>query len=325
MFVQAFRDRLRLLSRFAVIAAALSAAFAQDPGARLMENVVQRPPRQQAEHSIRVDVSLVLVPVTVTDRSGRVINGLERDNFQVFDEAMQQRIVSFSNEDVPTSVGIVLDISGSMANKMEKARLAARAFLDTLNPEDEAFLMTFSDRPKMEVDFTSDIGTLQGGFLFVRPGGSTALVDALYLALRHMRSAHNPRRAILVVTDGGDNHSRYSEKELRALAAESDVQIHAIGIHDSPGSREEMSGPYLLEGLAKLSGGQHFIIRDANELTDVAAKIGVAIHDQYVIGYYPPETSQSDKWRKIQVKMVVPKGLPPLQVSARTGYYSPAR
>lgn len=315
----------RLLGGVATIAIGLSSVFAEDPGPRLLNNVVQRPPRHQVEqHSIRVDVSLVLVPVTVTDRSGRVINGLGRDNFQVFDEGVQQPIVSLSNEDAPTSVGVVFDISGSMTRKMEKARLAVRAFLETLNPEDETFLMTFSDISTMEVDFTSDTGSIQSRFLTLKPGGSTALMDALYRALRHMRTAHNPRKAILVVTDGGDNSSRYSEKELRALAVESDVQIHAIGIHDDPYTREEMNGPTLLEGFTRLSGGLHFIIRDAGELADVAAKIGVALHDQYVLAYYPPANSLAEKWRKIQVKMVIPKGLPPLQIYARSGYY-PAR
>jgi Ca-activated chloride channel family protein len=324
MSVRAFLNHWRLLGGVVIMTTALIAAFGQEGGPRLLENVVRPPARQHAEHAIRVDVNLVLVPVTVTDRKGRVVNGLERDNFQVFDEAIAQQIVSFSNEDVPTSVGLVLDVSGSMAHKMSKARLAARAFLDTLNPADETFLMTFSDQPKMEVDFTSNPADIQNGFLFAKAGGSTALVDAVYLALRRMRSARNPRKALLVISDGGDNSSRYSEKELRRVAVEADVQIHAVGIHDSPGAPEEMNGPYLLDGLAKLTGGQHFLIRDASELTDVAAKIGVALHDQYVIGYYPPSNSLAEKWRKIRVTMAVPKGLPALQVYARSGYYPPA-
>ena len=325
MSISAFPHQWRMPGGAVLIAIALSTAFGEQRGPRLVENVVRQPARQRAEPAIRVNVNLVLVPVTVTDRAGRVINGLGRENFQVFDEAVPQQIVSFGNEDVPTSVGVVFDISGSMTHKMSKARLALRAFSDTTNPEDEAFLMTFANRPNMEVDFTSNVADIQRGLLFAKPGGSTALIDAIYLALGQMRSAHNPRKALLVISDGGDNNSRYSEKELRALAVETDVQIHAVGIHDSPGAREEMNGPFLLDGLAKLTGGQHFIIRDAGELTDVAAKIGVALHDQYVIGYYPPPDSLAEKWRKIRVKMVVPKGLPPLQVYARRGYYPPAR
>ena len=143
----------------------------------------------------------------------------------------------------------------------------------------------------------------------------------MYLALERMRAAHNPRKALLVVSDGGDNHSRYSERDLEAFARESDVQIHAIGIHDNPRSTEEMNGTSLLEGLTKMSGGLHFIIRDINELSDVAGKIGEALRDQYILGYYPPPNTTPGKWRKIRVKLVPPKGLPPLQVYARTGYY----
>lgn len=326
MSLRAFANQSVLIGVVVILGPDVNVAFAQSPGPQFIENLVRQPARQKADqpgHSIKVDVNMVLVPVTVTDRTGRVVNGLGRENFQVLDESAPQQIVSFSNEDVPTSVGVVFDLSGSMANKMPKARVAVRAFTETANPEDEAFLMTFADRPKMEVDFTSHFADIQSGILFARPGGRTALIDAVYLALRQMRSAHNARKALLVISDGGDNSSRYSEKELRAVAVEADVQIHAIGIHDSPGSWEEMHGPALLEGLAELTGGQHFVIRDANELTDVAAKIGVALHEQYVIGYYPPGNSLPGKWRKIRVKMLVPKGLPTLQVSARSGYYPP--
>ncbi len=183
--------------------------------------------------------------------------------------------------------------------------------------------MTFADRPSIKVDFTSNFTAIQDRLLFANAKGATALIDAVYLALQRMRSAHNPRKALLIVSDGGDNHSRYSERDLEALAQESDVQINAIGIHDNPRFSEEMYGTDLLEGLTKMSGGPHFIIRDINELSDVAAKIGEALRAQYVLGYYPPANATPGKWRKIKVKLVPPKGLPSLQVYARTGYYAP--
>ncbi len=288
---------------------------------RMTSNLGVRP----REHSIRVDVNLVLVPVTVTDRRGRVVSGLDKDNFTVFEDKAEQPIVSFNNEDAPISVGLLVDLSGSMRDKMSGVRLALRAFLRDLAPEDETFLMTFADRPEMRVNFTSEEETIENALLFANAGGSTALIDAVYLALGNMRSAHNARKAVLIISDGGDNHSRYSEKELRRLAQETDVQIHAIGIHDNPRAREEMEGPRLLEDLAQTTGGLHFIVRDVNEMDDIAAKIGLALHDRYVLGYRTAPEPSPGKWRKIQVKVTPPKGFPPLQVYARAGYYSPSR
>lgn len=297
------------------------AVLGESSDPRLMGKPAQG--HQVQEHSIKVDVNLVLVPVTVTNRMGKVIHGLDRDNFRLFDDKVPQEIVYFSTEDVPCSVGLLFDSSGSMSDKIPESRLAAQAFLESANPEDEVFLMTFADRPSMKADFTSNFTAIQDPLLFANAKGSTALIDAVYLALERMRSAHNPRKALLVVSDGGDNHSRYSQRDLEAFAQESDVQIHAIGIHDNPRSTEEMNGTNLLEGLTTMSGGLHFIIRDINELSDVAGKIGEALHDQYILGYYPPANVTPGKWRKIKVKLVPPKGLPSLQVYARTGYYAP--
>ena len=268
-------------------------------------------------------MNLVLVPVTVTDEMGRIVSGLRRDNFSIYDDKQQQRIMSFSSEDAPFSVGLVFDTSGSMRDKMDKARLGARAFWQAANPEDEAFLVTYSNRAELQVGFTRDFANIQSALLFAAPKGTTALIDAVYLAMRRLKSAHNSRKALLAISDGGDNNSRYSKGELLRYAKEADVQIYGIGIHGGPKSPEEMSGPERLEELADATGGQHFMVGSANELPDIAARIGVALHDQYAIGYQPPDGAEPGKWRRIRVRLQAPKGLPTLRVFARTGYYAP--
>lgn len=317
----------RGLSRFAnaaitVFLVASGGALAEQAGPRLMENV-RKKPSEKPGLAIKVEVNLVLVPVTVTDEMGRIVNGLQRDNFTVYDEKQSQPIVSFNSEDAPFSVGLVLDTSGSMRGKMETARLAAKAFWQSANSQDEVFLVTFSERPELQVDFTRDFAEIQNGLFFAVPKGPTALIDAVDLAMRRLKSGHNSRKALLVISDGGDNNSRYSKTELLRFVKEADVQIYGVGIHDSPGSREEMSGPLLLEELAGATGGQHFMVRNTNELPDIAARIGVALHEQYMIGYQPPQGAEPGKWRKIRVQLQVPKGLPGLRVYARTGYYAP--
>ncbi len=313
-----------LLTSAAVLLLAPALSLAQQPGPRLLENIRKKPSEEHG-HAIKVDVDLVLVPVTVTDGMGRIVSGLRRDNFAVYDDKQPQRIVSFSSEDVPFSVGLVFDTSGSMKGKMDTARLAAQAFWQSANPDDEAFLVTFSQRAELQVDFTRDFADIQNGLLFAVPRGPTALIDAVDLALRRLKSAHNTRKALLVISDGGDNNSRRSAGELMRFAKEADAQIYAVGIHDSPQTFEERAGPLLLEGLAKATGGQHFMVRSANELPDIAARIGVALHDQYMIGYHPPTGAEPGKWRQVRVRLQAPKGLPDLRVYARTGYYTPAQ
>lgn len=310
------------IAAISVFLVAPGGALAEQAGPRLMENVRTRP-REDHGLAIKVEVSLVLVPVTVTDEMGRIVSGLQRENFTVFDDGQLQPIASFSSVDAPFSVGLVFDTSGSMRGKMETARLAAKAFWQSANPEDEAFLVTFSERPELQVGFTRDFAEIQNGLLFAAPRGKTALIDAIDLAMRHLKSAHNSRRALLVITDGGDNNSRFSKGELLRFAREADVQIYGVGIHDSPGSPEEMSGPQLLEELAAATGGQHFMVRSVNELPDIAARIGVALHEQYLIGYRAPRGAESGKWRRIRVLLQVPKALYRLRVYARTGYYAP--
>ena len=268
----------------------------------------------QSDYSISVDVSLVLVPAIVTDRKGRIVPGLRRENFRLLEDGAPQDIVSLSTEDVPASVGLVFDVSGSMKDKMASARSAAHRFLETANPDDEFFLVTFADKPAVEVDMTSEPWRIENTLLFSKTGGATALIDAVRLALHRVRTGRRPRKAVVVVSDGGDNHSRYREVELRSYALESDAQIYTIGIHG------DRNGLRLLENLSNATGGLHFEVWGRNDLTPEAVKIGRALRDQYVIAYQSSNRPADGKVHKIQVKLDLPAGTTPLHVDARKAY-----
>ncbi len=274
---------------------------------------------------LKVDVDLVLVPVTITDPMNRLVTGLEKDNFQLYEGNAQQQIRTFSSEDAPVSIGVIFDSSGSMASKMDRAKEAVMEFFKTANPQDEFFMITFSDEPEVVSDFTSSVDEIQNKLLYAVPRKRTALLDAIYMGLTKMREAKYPKKALLIISDGGDNHSRYTENEIKALVKEADVMIYAIGIYDRYASAmEERLGPQLLSDITELSGGRAFTIDNPNDLADVATKIGIELRNQYVLGYRPNKVVHDGKWRKIKVKLLPPKGLPPLKVYARTGYYAPA-
>jgi Ca-activated chloride channel family protein len=274
---------------------------------------------------IKKDVDLVLVPVTITDPMNRLVTGLDKDNFAVFEGKDQQEIRHFSSEDAPVSLGVIFDMSGSMSSKIDRAREAVIEFFKTANPQDEFFMITFADKPDEISDFTQSIEDLQGKLVYTVPKGRTALLDAIYLGVSKMRQARYPKRALLIISDGGDNHSRYTEGEIKSLVKEADVLIYAIGIYDHyfP-TEEERLGPQLLGDISELTGGRSFTIDNPNDLADVATKIGIELRNQYVLGYRPKNPAHDGKWRKIKVKLNPPKGLPPLRVYARTGYYAPS-
>jgi len=274
---------------------------------------------------LKVDVDLVLVPVTITDPLNRLVTGLEKDNFQLFEGSAAQEIRSFSSEDAPVSLGVIFDSSGSMSSKMDRAKEAVIEFFKTANPQDEFFMITFSDEPEQVSDFTSSVDEIQNRLVFAIPRHRTALLDAIYMGISKMRQAKYAKKALLIISDGGDNHSRYTENEIKSLVKEADVMIYAIGIYDRYASAvEERLGPQLLTDISELTGGRAFTIDNPNDLADVATKIGVELRNQYVLGYRPTKVVRDGKWRKIKVKLLPPKGLPPLRVYARTGYYAPA-
>jgi len=273
----------------------------------------------------KVDVDLVLIPVTITDPMNRLVTGLEKDNFAVFEGSDKQEIRHFSSEDAPISLGVIFDMSGSMANKIDKAKEAVVEFFRTANPQDEFFMIAFNDKPELVSDFTTSIEDIQGKLVYTLPKGRTALLDAIYLGLDRMRHAKHQKRSLLIISDGGDNHSRYTESEIKSLVKEADVQIYAIGLFDSAfATEEERLGPGLLSEITDVTGGRTFTISDTNELADVATKIGIELRNQYVLGYRPTHPAHDGKWRKVKVKLNPPKGLPPLHVYAKTGYYAPS-
>jgi len=277
--------------------------------------------------NIRIDTNVVLVPVTVTDPLNRFVTGLEQDAFEVYEDKVKQKIVSFGSEDAPLSIGIVFDTSGSMGNKLERSRLSVAEFFKTANPEDEAFLVEFNDRPQLSVPMTHNLEDIQNRLIFTQSKGRTALLDGVYLALSTMKKAHNPRKALIVISDGGDNSSRYTASEVKNLVREADVQIYGIGIYETGASRgrtpEELNGPEMLKDLSEPTGGRHFVVENLSELPDVAAKIGIELRNQYVVGYTPENGARDGKYRKILVKLIQPRGLPTLHAFWRTGYFAP--
>jgi Ca-activated chloride channel family protein len=274
---------------------------------------------------VQVDVNLVLVNVTVTDDWNRIVTGLDKENFSVVEGSEVQEVKAFSTEDAPISLGVIFDMSGSMSDKITKAREAVIEFFKTANPQDEFFMITFNDRPMVRADFTKSIEDIQGKLVYTVPQGSTALLDAIYMGISKMKDARNTKKALLIISDGGDNHSRYTENEIKAMVKEADVQIYSIGIF-TPGATmpEEVAGPALLTEISQVTGGRMFTISNPNELADVATKIGIELRNQYVLGYRPNNKVKDGHWRKIKVKLNPPKGLPHLNVYARAGYYAPS-
>jgi Ca-activated chloride channel homolog len=272
----------------------------------------------------RARVDLVLVPVTITDPMNRLVTGLEKSNFEVFENKERQVIRHFSSEDAPISLGVIFDVSGSMSNKIDRSKEAVVEFFKTANPQDEFFVVSFSDEPELLSDFTNSVEDIQSRLVTASPKGRTALLDAIYLAIAKMRHARYERKALLIISDGGDNHSRYTEGEINSLIKEADVQIYGIGLFDQvPRTEEERVGPALLAQITDVTGGRTFTIDNPNELPDVATKIGIELRNQYVLGYRPTKPVHDGKWHKIKVKLNPPKGLPPLHVYAKTGYYAP--
>jgi Ca-activated chloride channel homolog len=268
----------------------------------------------------RVDSKLVLIPVSVTDPQNHAVTGLPREAFRVFEGKVEQTLVQFGAEDAPVSIGIVFDSSGSMRDKIAESRRAVVRFLELANPEDEFFLVDFNATAQVTIPFTDDAGLIQNQLLYTRPGGRTALLDAVTLAIDTMKSARNRRRALLIISDGGDNDSRYTEFEIRRRVRESDLWIYSIGFDNHRGAMlpEEDHGPTLLATLAEASGGRHFAVQNPSEVPDIAAKISLELRNQYVIGYRPAGEARNGAYHRVQVRLVAGRDL---RVTWRPGYY----
>jgi len=293
--------------------------------------VPSRADRDNARANFEVDSTLVLVNVAVTDARGRSVTALSRQDFQVFEGKTAQTIAYFSAEEAPVSVGLVLDFSGSMVSGFRQLQQAVAEFLKSANPLDEFCLVEFRDRPELSLGFTSAPEEIQYHVALTKPAGTTALLDAVHLGLRQMRKARNPRKILLIVSDGGDNHSRFSAREIENLARESDVEIYAIGIggeskDESTGhlELELLKGPALLSELAEEAGGRYYEIDDARDLPAAAEKIARELRHRYVLGYVPSDRRHDGRYRHIQVKIARSPGQPRLSAHWKHGYYAPA-
>jgi VWFA-related protein len=282
------------------------------------------PPGQDApgRSNIRVDTTLILVPVSVNDPLNRPVSGLEKENFRLFEDKVAQSITQFAMDDEPVAVGLVFDTSGSMGDKLRRSRMAAQEFFRIANPEDEFFLVEFDNAPKLRVPLTSDTGTIENELIFSKSHGSTALLDAVYLALHEMRRSKKNKKALLIISDGGDNHSRYTQKEVTNLVRESDVLIYSIGVFGGGTTPEEAGGGELLNRISEQTGGRLF---EANpvELPDIAKKIGIELRNRYILGYSSPNQARDGKYHRITVQVVPPRGLPKLSAHWRLGYNAP--
>ncbi len=268
---------------------------------------------------------LVSVPVTVTDAYDRLVTGLDRHNFEVFEDKVKQEISFFSDTDSPVNLGIVFDVSGSMKGmKLDRARDALKAFIQTSHSDDDFFLVGFNQRANLLAEFT-DGDSLVNKFTMVNPQGQTALYDAAYLGIEKVKQGRHSRNAILLISDGQDNSSRYTYGELRKLLKEAGVQIYCIGIVEmggAAGSPLDMQGQAILEEIAQTTGGKAFFPRSGAELEDVTTRIALELRHQYSIGYVPTNANPDGQWHKIKVNVKGPKGLSNLKVQHKEGYYA---
>src|SRR5262245_61602999 len=266
---------------------------------------------RQQQRPLKVDVDMVMINASVTTADNKLVTNLKASDFQVFEDRIEQSIRYFSTEEQPLSLGIVFDISHSMQNKIELAREAAQTFLQTGGTEDEYFLVEFSNHAQLTQDFTSDITRLRNHLAFSPPSGSTALYDAVYLGLSKVRKGSNPKKALLLITDGEDNHSRYSRGDIHEIARESDAQIYSIDL-----------GRALIGELSDITGG-HSFRGGVSDLPDICAKIAEELKSQYVIGYTSTNSVKDGKYRKVRLKVNSPAGMPKLHLRAKDGYYGP--
>ena len=293
-------------------------------------NLEQTDSEQRPVATFRAHSDLVLIPVTVTDTLNRFVLGFQKQDFQLFEDGMEQNVDVFSGEDAPLSVGVLFDESGSMGYKLRNSRDAAAQLLNALEKEDEAFLVEFADLAKVSIRFTAHTEDIQSALKNAQASGLTAMLDAIDAGIMEMKKAKNSRKALVIVSDGGDNRSHYTAAQIESLVREADVQVYAMGVFE-PGfsfglSPEEISGPRLLSEIAAQTGGRAFAAAVPGDLPSVANRIAVELRNQYVLGYYPKNKARDGKYRKVRVQISQPPGLgPPLKVHWRLGYYAPAQ
>jgi len=289
---------------------------AQEPQPRVAIAPRQTEPVRRASSSnLRFDVNMVLVPVSVTDALDRPFNTLSRDSFRVLEDGIEQQIVSFSQEEAPVSLGLLFDTSGSMKNRLDASVEAMKLLFQTTMPGDEYFVVQFADTAHLLGGFTSNPDEIHGRLGLVEARGWTALLDAIALGTHQMKSAKNQRRVLLILSDGADNNSRFSESEIRSMVLEGDLRVYGIGLYHRP---------KLLQQLAQETGGKVLIAQSLSELPDVVDRLSREVRSQYMLGYSSSNPHTDGKYRKVKVELVPPPGAPPLRASWRRGYYSPS-
>jgi Ca-activated chloride channel homolog len=290
----------------------------QDPAA-------QRKLGTELDGPVIINTDLITLTVTVTDTYGRYVSGLTKNAFTLLDQKIPQEITFFSDEDSPVSVGVIFDVSGSMSGeKIRKAREALSKFIQTSHNSDEYFLIGFNSRAQLLLDKTRDGNAVLDKLMFVETRNNTALYDACYLGVEKVQRGAHPKRALLLISDGQDNNSRYTFNELRRLLKESDVVLYGVGIlsGSDAGSPLGMEGQGILDELANVSGGKAFFPRSAVEMDDIFEQIALELRHQYSIGYKPNNFVNDGKWHKIKVKVTPPRGLPKLFVRSKEGYFA---
>jgi Ca-activated chloride channel homolog len=307
-----------------------SKAATEPPGGSPDEPRVNIVPRSQPEPNkskidnsksdIRVDVNVVFVPVTVTDPLGTPVLGLHPESFRVLEDGVEQPVAHLVTQDAPLSVGFVFDASKSMESKLDKSKAAIAELMKVSMPGDEYSLISFNDNPKLLSGFTGEPGDIQNALTTIQPAGWTALLDAIHLSVSYMKRAKNTRKALVILSDGGDNNSRFNQHEIRDLLRESDVTLYAIGIL---GRMVTAGAMKLLASLAEETGGRLFPVHNVNQLPEAVAKLNKALRDQYMLAYYPTNRARDGKFRRVQVRLVPPPSSPSLRASWRSGYYAP--
>lgn len=284
-------------------------------------------PQNASGTKLSVETTLVVVPVSVTDHLNRFVLGLEKQNFKLYEDGVEQKIAQFSGEDVPLSIGILVDVSASMGSRISTSRAAVRAFLKTMNAQDEAFLIEFNDHANLAVPFTRSAAEIEAKLASITPDGTTALLDAVDLGVQTMKQAHNARKALLLISDGGENSSRYTQDDVKEMIRKADVQVYAMGVFDPLESLGlglgPVSGPAFLANLCEQTGGRVFPASSYTVLPDIARRIGIELRNQYVLAYSPLNHQRNGEYRKLEVKVDPPAGLPNVKARWRLGYYAP--
>ncbi len=300
-----------------MILALCALAFAQDQAEK-----------DQPEATFKSTSNLVVIPVSVTDQANRFVIDLQKKDFQIFEDGVEQAIAHFSDEEAPLSVGLAFDESGSMDLKLRRSRDAAAELLKTMSADDEAFLVEFNEKVKVSVPFNSKAQDIQNALTNSQPGGLTAMLDAVDVSLKEMKKAKNPRKAIVIVSDGGDNSSHYTSAQIESLVREADVEIYSMGVFEPTFGiglpAEEVTGPKLLSEISQQTGGRAFAASLSSDLPAVAARIAIELRNQYVLAYYPKDQIHDGKYHKVEVKVAQPKGISTVKAHWRTGYYAPS-